>query len=84
LEAPDRRQRIIRASDIGEYVYCAQAWWLGSVEGLPSAHVETLEAGEAAHRHHGHGVRVSLMLRRLAYALMALAAALLIVTLVLR
>jgi hypothetical protein len=54
------------------------------VEGLPSAHVETLEAGEAAHRHHGHGVRVSLMLRRLAYALMALAAALLIVTLVLR
>lgn len=81
MGAPDWRQRIIRASEIGQYIYCAHAWWLGSVEGLPSAHPEAMEAGEAAHRRHGRGVRMSLALKRLAYAFLALAVALLIVTL---
>jgi hypothetical protein len=40
-----------------------------------------MEAGEAAHRRHGQGVRISVSLKRLAYALLALAVALLIVTL---
>jgi hypothetical protein len=84
LEASDRRLGIIRASEVGQYAYCAHAWWLDRVEGLPSAHVEAMKAGEAAHRHHGQGVRGSLNLKRLGYALLALAAVLVIVTLVLR
>jgi hypothetical protein len=56
---------------------------LGSVEGLPSGHLEAMEAGQTAHQHHGQGVKASLMLRRLAYALLALALALLLVTLAL-
>jgi hypothetical protein len=84
LRVPDRRQRIIRASEIGQYVYCAHAWWLDSVEGLSSAHLEAIEAGNAAHRRHGRGLRASLRLKRLAYAILALAVTLLIVTLALR
>jgi hypothetical protein len=51
------------------------------VEGLPSAHLEAMEAGETAHRRHSQGVRMALTLKRLAYALLTLAVALFIVTL---
>ena len=66
--------RVIRASEIGRYAYCARAWWLGSVEGLPSAHRREMAAGEAVHARHGWGVRASLWLSRLAYVLLLLAA----------
>jgi len=65
--------RIIRASEIGQYAYCAHAWWLGNVEGLPSGHQREMAAGEAIHLHHGRGVRTSLGLARLAYAVLVLA-----------
>jgi hypothetical protein len=84
LEAPDRHQRIIRASEVGEYAYCAHAWWLGRVEGLPSDHLEMMAAGQTTHRRHGQGVRLSMTLLRLAYAVLALAVTLLIVTVALR
>jgi CRISPR/Cas system-associated exonuclease Cas4 (RecB family) len=67
-------ERVIRASEIGQYVYCAHAWWLGNVEGIPSSHLEEMAAGEAVHRQHGRGVRAALLLRRLAYAVLLLAA----------
>ena len=69
----DARDRVIRASEIGQYTFCAQAWWLGSVEGQPSANRQELAAGEATHTRHGWGVRASLALRRLAYAVLVLA-----------
>lgn len=69
-EATDR---IIRASEIGQYLFCARAWWLGSVEGMPSAHREEMDAGENAHRQHGRRVRAAVILQRLAWALLALA-----------
>lgn len=65
--------RIIRASEVGRYVFCARAWWLGSVEGLPSTHLQQMAAGLSAHRRHGCWVRVGLGLARLAYLLLALA-----------
>jgi len=70
----EQRGRVIRASEIGQYAYCARAWWLGSVRGLPSAHTGKLTAGEAAHRRHGREVKRSLWLNRLAYAVLLLAA----------
>jgi CRISPR/Cas system-associated exonuclease Cas4 (RecB family) len=70
----EQRERVIRASEIGRYAYCAHAWWLGSVEGLPSAHEPEMAAGEVAHVRHGQGVRASLGLRRLAYLVLLLAA----------
>jgi len=66
--------RIIRASEIGQYTYCAHAWWLGSVQGLPSSHQRELAAGETTHRRHGWRVRAMTELARLAYVLLALAA----------
>ncbi len=66
-------ERIIRASEVGRYAFCARAWWLGSVEGLPSAHWREMAAGEVAHQRHGRRVRASVTLARLAYLFLALA-----------
>ncbi|MCX7854666.1 MAG: hypothetical protein N2556_01585 [Anaerolineae bacterium] len=74
-------ERIIRASEIGQYLFCARAWWLGSVKGLPSAHREAMDAGESAHRQHGRRVRAAVILSRLAWALLALALFVAILTL---
>ncbi len=71
-------ERVIRASEIGRYVYCAHAWWLGSVPGVASTHQREMAAGEAAHLRHGRGVRASLWLSRLAYGVLLLAAVVLV------
>ncbi len=74
MENGDRfTDRIIRASEVGQYTFCPRAWWLGAVEGLPSAHREEMDAGEFAHRQHGRRVRSAVVLTRLAYLLLALA-----------
>ena len=80
--ASERPDRVIRASEVGEYAYCAHAWWLGRIENLPSAHLEAMEAGTRGHRSHGRGVRMSLTLKRLGYALMTCAAVLVILEVV--
>ena len=48
--------RIIRASEIGQYDFCAKAWWLHSVEGIPSVNVREMQAGTEAHARHGRRV----------------------------
>jgi hypothetical protein len=65
--------RIIRASEIGRYAYCAHAWWLGSVQGLPSDHQREMALGENVHLRHGQGVRASAVLSRLAHGVLLLA-----------
>jgi len=66
--------RVIRASELAQYAFCARAWWLGSVEGRPSTHRREMAMGQATHRRHGYRVRASTILTRLAYLLLALAA----------
>ena len=68
-----RASGVIRASEVGQYAFCARAWWLGSVEGQPSTLQEEMATGETAHRRHGQRVRASVTLRRTAYLLLALA-----------
>jgi len=68
------KQRVIRASEIGTYVYCHRAWWLRSVVGVEADDAARLEQGVAAH--HRHGTRV-----RLARVLFFVAAALIVVAL---
>ncbi len=53
------RQSLIRASEIGEYVYCARAWWLRRVAGLVPDGSERRERGTVLHRRHGRAVVVS-------------------------
>ena len=65
------RRPLIRASEIGQYIYCPLAWWLARVEGQEFANIEALNLGERAHRRHGRVVRAGRMWRRAGYALIA-------------
>ena len=67
-----------RASEVGQYVYCARAWWLGAVQQVRPVNVKELRAGRAAHRRHGRQVVGYHRLRGLGYSLL-LAALLLVV-----
>ena len=69
----EKHDHIVRASEVGQYAYCARAWWLGHVQGIPSAHQREMTAGRVAHRRHGRRVRATARLARLAYVLLTLA-----------
>jgi hypothetical protein len=66
--------RVIRASELGQYSFCAKAWWLGSVEGVPSANVREMDAGTSAHEQHGQAVQISVWLNRVGVACLILGA----------
>lgn len=70
---------LICASEVGEYVYCARAWWLRQVQGVPSANVEALQAGQQAHARHGRRVAASQRQQQVALLLIAAAAVLALV-----
>ncbi len=67
------QDRLIRASEVGQYVYCARAWWLGDVLGYQSAHGQEMAAGHAAHRLHGRAVAGYHQLQHLAYLCLVMA-----------
>ena len=48
---------VIRASELGEYAYCARSWWLRRVRGLRPRNWRALDDGTARHRAHGRTVR---------------------------
>ena len=63
------RLPIIRASEVGEFVYCARAWWLRRVAGLEPAGRARREHGSMLHQRHGRAVAGSRALLVLAVAL---------------
>ncbi len=76
--------RIIRASEIGQYDFCAKAWWLGSIEGVQPSNIRELQAGTAAHEEHGRQVRRASQMQMTAIVLMALGVIILLLTLLAR
>ncbi len=66
-------ERVIRASEVSAYVYCAQAWWLSSECQLRPSNAARLEQGSLAHQRHGQRVVVAAALIRLAYLVLGLA-----------
>lgn len=66
------KTRWIKASEIGEYLYCQRAWWY-RLQGMPSANVHELSTGSQVHAQHGWGLRFAGWLRLFALALFALA-----------
>jgi hypothetical protein len=73
--------RVIRASEIGQYDFCAKAWWLGSIEGVPPSNIHELQAGTAAHQEHGRQVRRASQMQIAAFALVALGMVILVLAL---
>lgn len=69
------KPRLIRASEIGEYVYCHRAWWLGRIKGEASINVGEMSAGAGAHARHGQTVAAAGCLQIAAYLFLALAVA---------
>ena len=75
---------MIRASELGEYEYCARAWWYRHVVKLPIPEgrgQSRLEAGTRAHERHGRRVaagsrlgRAGLLLLLLGFLALGLAA----------
>jgi hypothetical protein len=65
--------RVIRASEISEYVFCRRAWWLHRIQGHTSANVRELAAGTAAHAGHGRLVGAASAMRALAILLVVAA-----------
>lgn len=50
---------VIRASEVGDFTYCARAWWLRRVAGEEPEGRELREAGTALHVAHGRAVAFS-------------------------
>ncbi|MBX0328543.1 hypothetical protein K2Z83_12730 [Oscillochloris sp. ZM17-4] len=50
---------MIRASEVGEYVYCARAWWLRRVAGETPAGQERRDLGTLRHARHSRAVALS-------------------------
>lgn len=65
--------RVIRASEIAEYVFCRRAWWLSRVVGYEVRESEALAEGSAYHQRHGGLVWRAVLARWLAYALVFVA-----------
>jgi hypothetical protein len=61
--------RIIRASEIGQYDFCAKAWWLGSIDGVQPSNIREMRAGTAAHEQHGQRVQRASQMQMIAIGL---------------
>lgn len=69
LELERMSENWIRASEIGDYLYCRRSWWLKRSRGVAAQNVHELAQGAQHHRQHGQRVQQSLWLRRAAYLL---------------
>jgi hypothetical protein len=74
--------RFVRASEIGEYEFCARAWWLGRVLGREHENPHQLDAGRRDHAGHGRGVNLAGVLQQ-AGLILVLTALVVVVLLVL-
>ena len=74
---------IIRASEIGQYAFCARAWWYGRVKGYRPENLAAMRAGAERHAAHGRTVAGYHRLRWLAVGLLAIAGLLLLAWLLL-
>ncbi|MCW5882541.1 MAG: hypothetical protein KIS91_16550 [Anaerolineae bacterium] len=67
-----RGSRLLRASEVGRYAYCARAWWLQSVQGVAPDQTR-LTAGVEAHARHGRRASLAEWQARAGLALLLLA-----------
>jgi hypothetical protein len=61
-------RRWIRASDIGDYLYCQRSWWY-RLRGALSANAAEMALGTTQHARHGRRLRVISWVRLIAVGL---------------
>jgi len=64
--------KIIRASEIGTYLFCNRAWWY-QIQGYESENKAELAAGTDIHDKHSRAVLSAGCLQTIAYAFLLLA-----------
>jgi len=69
--------KVIRSSDIGNYLYCRRAWWYRQ-QGFESENQTELASGTELHRKHGRKVVAAGLLRTLGFLLLLLALVMLV------
>ncbi len=69
---------IIRASEIGSYLYCRRAWWYRK-QGIESQNQTEMAQGTELHRQHGRRVIAAGFLQIAGYALLLIAVLLVVV-----
>ena len=69
VNADEDERPIIRASDVGRYVFCRRAWWYDR-QGYAPANIEELRRGSRLHWRHGLLVRGAQALALLAVLLL--------------
>ena len=68
---------VLRASDIGNYLYCRRAWWYKK-QGMESENKAELAAGTELHHKHGRKVLAASLTRTLGLILLLAALTLLV------
>jgi hypothetical protein len=68
--------RIIRASELGTFLYCQRAWWYQQ-QGVESENQAELAGGTSFHQAHGRRVFAAGLLRALGWVLLMAAVVLL-------
>jgi hypothetical protein len=69
---------VIRASEIGSYLYCRRAWWYRK-QGMESDNQAEMSTGTEMHRQHGRRVLAAGLLRAAGFMLLLFAAVVLVV-----
>jgi hypothetical protein len=67
-----RSMAVIRASDIGNFLFCRRAWWY-RMQGVEPDNQAELAAGSEAHRLHGQAVFTANLYRTAGYVLLLIA-----------
>ena len=76
-----RSKRTVRASEIGEYLFCERAWWY-TRQGLKSRNQAELAGGMAFHEEHADEARHIFMRQVAGYFLLTAAVVIFIIALV--
>ncbi len=69
---------VIRASEIGSYLYCRRAWWYRK-QGIQSENQAEMATGTELHRKHGRQVIAAGFLQTAGYAVLLVAVLLLVI-----
>ena len=72
-----RMPPLIRASEIGSYLYCRRAWWYRK-QGMESENQAEMATGSELHRQHGRKVLAAGLLRTIGITLLLAALVLLV------